>query len=537
MARGEESGAASSTSAEASRRQIRGSTLLLAGRGIGVALNFAVQVLMVRYLSKAEYGAFAYAMALMLMGAHVVDLGLERGVSRFVPVYQERRDYGAMAGTIVLALGAILGCGALAIALVLALQGVVGPRVAPDPLALSLSLVLICAAPLQALDDVAVKLFAILASPRALFLRRHVLTPGLRLAAVLALIAFRGDAFFLALVWVVAGLVGFVVSALFLAGVLRDQGLLAYFWPGRLRIPAKRVLRFSLPLLSTYGLAAARGHLVVFLLGAFHAATSVASFRAVYPVAHLNLLVFDTFKLLFSPTASRLYARGDREGIDHLYWRTTSWIVVLSFPIFAASFSLAGPLAVALFGPQYADSAGVLTVLAFGYFVNATCGFNALTLQVFRKVRAIVAIDVGALAFSLVSSLLLIPRLGALGGAIASCATLVLQNALYQAVLVRGGAVRALDRGFLRVVSAVLAAALLLLAVQSACSPPLAVGLGLAAAAGLLVLAVALPVLEVEETFPELGRYALLRRLALSTSRAGRRPHRRLLRPGSRASR
>ena len=57
------------------KKHIRGSTLLLAGRGIGIALNFAVQVLIVRHLAKADYGAFAYAMSLMLFGSHVELLG------------------------------------------------------------------------------------------------------------------------------------------------------------------------------------------------------------------------------------------------------------------------------------------------------------------------------------------------------------------------------------------------------------------------------------------------------------------------------
>lgn len=498
----------------ATKRQIRGSSLLLVGRGIGALLNLAVQVLMVRHLSKAAYGDFAYAMALMMLGAHVVGLGLERGVSRFVPIYHERREFGAMAGTIVLALGAILGSGIVAIAVLVGLRNVLGPLLAPDPLAVSLTLVLVCAAPLQAIDDVVVKLFAIFASPRALLFRRHLLTPGLRLAAVVALIAFDGDAFFLAVVWVLSGLVGLGISLAILAQVFRAQGLLGHFRRAELQIPARRVLRFSLPLLSTQGLSAARGNLIVFLLGAFQASTQVAALRAVTPLANLNQMIFDTFKLLFSPTASRLYARGDRAEINALYWRTASWIVLLSYPLLVTTFSLATPVAVLLLGEEYADSGGILAILSLGFFLNSAFGFNALTLQVFRKVRLIVAIDLGTLLLSVAASLLLIPRFGALGGAIASCATYFVQNAFYQIALVRDGTLRMIDGTFSRVLASVLAGTVLVWGVQAQFAPPLPVGLACAAAIGIGILAVSLPVLQVAETFPELERFAIVRWLS-----------------------
>lgn len=499
---------------DVAKRQIRGSTLLLAGRGIGALLNLAVQVLMVRHLSKSDYGDFAYAMALMMMGAHLVGLGLERGVSRFVPIYHERRQFGAMAGTIVLALIAILGCGAFAIAVLMALHNVLGPLLAPSPLAISLTLVLVCAAPLQAIDDVLVRLFAIFASPRALLFRRHLMTPSLRLAAVVALIAFQGDAFFLAVVWVLAGLAGLGISLAILFGVFRKQGLLAHFRPAELEIPARSVLRFSVPLLSTSGLLVARANLVVFLLGAFQSSVQVAALRAVTPLANLNQTIFDTFKLLYSPAASRLYARGDRSGINALYWRTASWIVLLSFPVLAATFAMAEPVAVLLLGAEYADSGTILAILSSAYFLNAAFGFNALTLQVFGQVRAIVAIDAATLVISVVTSLLLIPRYGALGGAIATCTSYVVQNALYQISLIRNGTLQMLDGSFGRVLTSVLAGTALVWVFAWEFEPPIAVGIAFAALVGLGVAALALPVLQVGETFPELERFALVRWLS-----------------------
>ena len=48
-----------------SRKQVRGSTLLLMGRCIALLINLAVQVITVRYLAKEEYGAFAFGISML----------------------------------------------------------------------------------------------------------------------------------------------------------------------------------------------------------------------------------------------------------------------------------------------------------------------------------------------------------------------------------------------------------------------------------------------------------------------------------------
>jgi len=494
------------------RKHMRGSALLLVGRGVGTGLNFAVQILIVRHLAKADYGAFAYAMSLMLFASHVVGLGLAKGVNRFAPIYQERREFDAMAGTVVLALSAVLGVGIGLVLLVVGVVGLAGTSLIADPLALSLVLVLICLAPLQALDEISVKLFAIFASARALFLRRHVLGPGLKLAAVLALLAFQGDAAFLAVAYVVSGLLGTAISLLIIAAVLRKQGLLGYFWPGQFRLPARRLLRYSVPLLSSDVVTALRSTLVVLFLGFFHGPLAVAAFRAVLPVARLNSMVFDSFKPLFVPSADRMYTSGDREGISELYWRTASWIVVVSFPIFAVSFCLAKPVTVLLFGSEYASSAPILSLLALGLFTNSVFGCNTLVLRVFHQVRAIVAIDVGMIGLALVANWICVSRYGALGGAMASFVVLIARNLLYQIQLVRTRAVGPPDPGFLLVTLAAFATAGCLWVTQSVLALPIALGLALAGIGSLFLLWASGPRLDVRETFPELARIPAARR-------------------------
>ena len=127
----------------ATRRQIRGSSLLLVGRVMSLGINFVVQILIVRYLTKADYGAFAYALSLVSFGASLATFGLDRSVTRFVPIYDEQGEYKKLFGTIVLAIGTVTSLGLLTLVLVYSLQGVLAGSLVSDDRAISILLILV----------------------------------------------------------------------------------------------------------------------------------------------------------------------------------------------------------------------------------------------------------------------------------------------------------------------------------------------------------------------------------------------------------
>jgi O-antigen/teichoic acid export membrane protein len=89
------------------RRHLRGSSLLLVGRLASLAINLGVQVLTVRYLVRADYGTFAWALVAIAGATQFVLLGLDTTVSRFVAIYHERADQARVRGAIALSLGGI----------------------------------------------------------------------------------------------------------------------------------------------------------------------------------------------------------------------------------------------------------------------------------------------------------------------------------------------------------------------------------------------------------------------------------------------
>jgi O-antigen/teichoic acid export membrane protein len=301
--------------------------------------------------------------------------------------------------------------------------------------------------------------------------------------------------------------------AVILVRTLRARGLLRGAQLRRLSMPAREIYGFALPLVTVDLMFAVMNTSNVVMLGHFGTVTDVADYRVVQPAARLNMLVMTSFGLLFTPLAARLYARQDRAGIHELYWRTAVWMAVFSFPVFAATFALAGPLTVGMFGERYSGSASILALLSLGYYFGVALGFNGLTLRVYGLVRYSVVISVVATVANVALNLVLIPAYGAVGAGVGTCATLVLHNVLKQAGLRHGTGISVFEARHLRVYGVIVAVGALLLGLQHIAHPNFPVALVAVAAGSAVVLALTRDALRVADMFPEVGRIPVVRRL------------------------
>jgi O-antigen/teichoic acid export membrane protein len=247
------------------------------------------------------------------------------------------------------------------------------------------------------------------------------------------------------------------------------------------------------------------------LLGYFADMSAVALYQVVVPVAALNMHVHQSFVLLFEPSAARLTAREDRDGLTRLYWRSAVWVGVLTFPLFALTFTAAEPLTVLLFGQRYAAAAPILSLLALSHFVDTVAGFNAPTLRAAGKVRWLVGVNVASAATTVLVSIALIPSMGALGAGVGTAVGYAAYTVLKQTALRLATGVPAFDpaqRGpYLTMALAGFACVL----VRIQWPDNVWIILPCVTVSSLVVYASARVSLSVSDTFPELARSRLLR--------------------------
>jgi O-antigen/teichoic acid export membrane protein len=488
-------------------KQVRGSSLLLVGRVLSMGFNLVTQVLIVRALTKAEYGAFAYAIAVAGFVEPLVTLGMHRGASRFLSIYLERDDVARLFGTLVLGVVTILGLGLGAALITIGLGDTIADKFESTDEAIALLSILILMAPVDALDGLVESGFAVFARPTSIFVRRHVVAPLLRLAVVLLLVLSDQGPRFLSAGYVATGAAAVMFYGLYLYRLLDRRGLVEKVRETGIVVPAREVLTFSVNLLSADIVFLFIAASSTMLLGALAGVAAVASYQAVLAPARLNYrIVTSSFTLLFTPAASRLHARGEHAELAELYWQTAAWIAVLSFPVFALTTALARPMTELLFGDRYASAAPVMAFLAIGYFVNAALGFNSHTLQITGHLSAVFRINVVAVIVSVATTAALASSMGAAGAATATAATFIVQNLLNQRALRRRLGIRLVDRRAARVYVRIAIATALLAAWELVLGLPLVVDLVVVGLVSAVVLRSSHGDLDLDATFPELRK-------------------------------
>ena len=110
--------------------QVRGSGLIFAANLFAALVELVSQVVLVRVLSKGQFGAFAFAIALVLFVQNIAVFGMPLTVSRFVPIRREAGDAGGLLGVIATSVITVLALGALCVA---GAGGRHGPRPRPTP--------------------------------------------------------------------------------------------------------------------------------------------------------------------------------------------------------------------------------------------------------------------------------------------------------------------------------------------------------------------------------------------------------------------
>jgi O-antigen/teichoic acid export membrane protein len=406
---------------------LRGSLLMFSGRIMASGVALFTQVLIIRALGKADFGTFAFALATAALVQSVLPLGLERADTRFLTLYHEEGDTGRVIGVVSTGLLVAAGTGLLAVA------SFAGWLVATGGLneVTLVVLVLLVTAPLQAMDTMVLNAFAVFARPTAVFFRRYVIDPGLRLSVVLVLLvagmSVRSLAYGYLAAGVTASLLYLVLLARLLRAVVGEAG--ASF---HLRRPGRQLFAFAMPLLAGAVMYAATTSLPVLALMSLSTRDQVGELRAVQQLAQIMLIVPTAFATLFLPRAARQIARGEYTELREHYWATAVWVSVLAFPAALAMVAFAAQVTTTLFTDQYADASTALVILAVAFFSNAALGLNGSVLQVAGRVKQLLWSNVAGLVVVLAGCLALIPSLRATGAAIVVALGLAVPQAIKQ---------------------------------------------------------------------------------------------------------
>jgi O-antigen/teichoic acid export membrane protein len=164
------------------------------------------------------------------------------------------------------------------------------------------------------------------------------------------------------------------------------------------------------------------------MLGAFGPLTDVGLYHfAAKLVAAMTFFVY-VFPPLIGPVFAR-HLESPRQELALAAYRTSATLTTMAAIPIALIFATAGaPLLRLLAGPQFEAGATVLAILAVGTAVVTVTGNNGLLLQMGGRQGAELASSLVALGLNVVLNLILVPRYGPLGAAVATATSFVVST-------------------------------------------------------------------------------------------------------------
>lgn len=423
------------------RAVAKGGVIVTLGRLSGKLLRFLLVVMIVRLISKADFGVISLAYVVLNVAATISILGLGTGLARFIARYRAQGgedDVGRIIASGVL----FVVCMATALSV---LMYVFSPTLSSmfnndrlQDVFQVFSFLLLPMAGIQIISSIFQGLERSL--PRFIF--QDVMIYLVRLGLVAPL--FLLDERFSWVVWsyVASAWVTFLFAAAYTVRALRFY---APFGPSAALFA--ELLRFSIPLFGVSLIIKSSAWIGVILLGLWATASDVAGFTVALRLAEVLSIGIMALGFIFMPMATRAVASKDDAGVAHLYASTTKWASIFSLPLLLFVALDADYLLQALFSREYADSAAMLQVLSAGYFLHTVLGLNGSTLLAYGESNQVF---IGSALYGATTAgvaLLLTHSLGGLGVAIAVTLGLSVYNVYLTAVLYRRYGIKPLNRG------------------------------------------------------------------------------------------
>lgn len=390
--------------------------LKLAGCGLGLGMHLALA----RLLGVSAYGTFATAFNAANLVAIFAACGMPLTASRFLPRYLSLGERDLAKGYLDAAAVATLAGGLAGGAILLvsaALARAEQPELAlalaaASPLVLLLSLAQTATALLQALHRPLAAEFPIL-------ILRPLLVAGA--CALLALPALRLlDAATALLVLALGSALALWPTGRALRGALAPLDL-----PARGRHPLRDWLAPGALLLLLVGGAALNERLDVMIVSAFVDPGEAGIYSVAARFGALISLGTAAATVRAMPMIAESLAQGDRGAAARTAAQSTRTALALAAIGGVPLFLGAGPL-LSLFGPGFDSGATALRLLVAGHAALAFGGAASTALIASGNERRIAVVTGAGILANLALNLLLVPRFGMDGAAMATLATLAL---------------------------------------------------------------------------------------------------------------
>ena len=197
------------------------------------------------------------------------------------------------------------------------------------------------------------------------------------------------------------------------------------------------ILKFSIWSIIIGGMSVVIQATDTFLIDFYLGDAEVGIYRVALHVTLVSLLAVNAVNTVIAPRMSRCFAEKDNKGITELAKSSVTYGLMLAVPAAFGGILLAHPILYALYGTEFSSGAVALKLLLLFQVIMV---LQSVLLVVYANIRRIgmscVLVGIG-FAVNLVLDIILIPRIGINGAALASLVSAVVSTVLLVVVVGR----------------------------------------------------------------------------------------------------
>ncbi len=389
-------------------------TLVLVGQILYSISKLVERLVIGRTLGPGAYGDVSIGLAVMMIATTIGLLGLRQGVPRYISRFDEP---SAIRGAWVTGLGIAVGIGIAIAVLLIAYAEPLATLLFEEADSPAMIALFAVAVPFVVGMEIGVGAVRGLENTIYRTYTRDLLYPGVRLLVLVALLLAGAGILSAGYAYLIGAAAAFVVVHVLLSRLLPLVGTV--------RTDVPEMLAFSIPLVISTLLSRLLTRTDTIMLGYFRPSVEVGLYGAAFPLAGSMVLILSSFGFMYLPVASRLDAENKRDEVDGIYKITTKWIFILTFPAFLTLVVFSGDVLRATFGAQYVPASTPLSILAVGFFSRAAFGRSRETVSALGFTTYLLLTNGFAFVLNVGLNLVLIPRFGPSGAAVASAASFV----------------------------------------------------------------------------------------------------------------
>jgi len=155
------------------------------------------------------------------------------------------------------------------------------------------------------------------------------------------------------------------------------------------------------------------------ILGFYLNARSVGVYAVAATIVAFIPIALQSVNQIFSPIIADLHARGEVDLLNRLFQTSTKWVAGLTLPL-ALVVIIFSPVLMRIFGHDFEAGWVILVIGAAGQLVNCATGSVGFLLLMSGNERRLVRIQLVMAVVTVVLCLLLVPRWGIAGAALAA---------------------------------------------------------------------------------------------------------------------